>query len=64
VGLFVDALEVLDAGARVELGGAQLGVAEDLLDQADVGTVLEHEGGHRVAKRWQAPRLSMPAYST
>src|SRR5690606_12390141 len=50
MGTVVDSLQVLDTHAGVDLSGAQLGVAEDLLDQADVGAVLEHQRGHRMTK--------------
>jgi hypothetical protein len=36
----VDLLELLDAHLGVNLGGGQFGVAEELLDEADVGSVF------------------------
>ena len=36
---------------RVDLGGGQDGVAEELLDHADVGAALQEVGGERVAER-------------
>ncbi len=36
----VDLLELLDADLGVNLGGGEFGVAEELLDEADVGSVF------------------------
>jgi len=36
----VDLLQLLDADLGVNLGGGELGVAEELLDEADVGSVF------------------------
>lgn len=47
----VDLLELLDADLGVDLGGGQFGVAEELLDEADVGSVFEHEGGTGVPQQ-------------
>ena len=46
----VDLLELLDAHLGVNLGGGEFGVAEELLDEADVGSAFEHVGGATVAQ--------------
>lgn len=47
----VDLLQLLDADLGVNLGGGEFGVAEKLLDEADVGSVFEHQGGAGVAQQ-------------
>ena len=42
---FMDILELLDADLCVNLSSRQQGVAEHLLDIADVRTVLQHQRG-------------------
>jgi hypothetical protein len=48
VGGGVDLLEVADGDVGVDLGGGYVGVAEEVLDVAEIGTVFEHQGGGRV----------------
>ena len=40
----MDCFELLDAHLRVDAGGFELFVAEELLDEADVGSAFEHVG--------------------
>ena len=40
----MDRLELLDAHLGVNGGGFELLVTEELLDEADVGTALQHVG--------------------
>ncbi len=40
-----------DGDVGIDLGGVEPGVAEQLLDEADVGPVLEHVGGAGVAQQ-------------
>ena len=47
----VNLLQLLNADLGVNLGGGQFGVAEQLLDEADVGPVFEHQGGTGVPQR-------------
>jgi len=46
----VDFLEIGDGKVRVYLRGSQRGMAEKLLDNTDVGLVLEHGSGARMAE--------------
>ncbi len=48
--LAVDALEVLHRDVRVDLRGGDVGVAEQALDTAQVGAVLDHVSGATVAQ--------------
>src|SRR6476659_5166561 len=48
VGEVVDRPQPLRGDACVDLGGGEAGVAEELLDHADVGAVVEHVGAARV----------------
>jgi len=50
VGGGVDLLELADGYLRVDLGRREVGVSEQLLDEADVRAVLVHEGGAGVAE--------------
>ena len=50
----VDVEELVDGDLGVEGGGVEFGVAEELLNEADVGSVFEHMGGAGVAEK--APR--------
>ena len=47
---FEGVLEVNRQKPRVDLGGFETGVAEHLLDVADVGAVFEHADGGGVAQ--------------
>lgn len=53
----VGSLEQTDRDSRVELRGRQACVARDLLEHADVGAVLPHRRGHRVAQQVTGPVL-------
>jgi len=46
----VGLLELFNADMGVDLRATQRGVAEHLLDVANVGSVFEHERGHGVAE--------------
>ena len=50
VGLAVDGFQLLDAHLGVNGGGFELFVAEELLDEADVGTAFQHVGGAGVTQ--------------
>ncbi len=54
----VDLLELTDRDLGVSLGRLQLGVAEHLLHEADVGTALEHQRRHGVAEEVTRTRLA------
>ena len=47
----MDLLQLLNADLGVNLGGGEFGVAEELLDEADVGSVFEHQGGAGVTQK-------------
>jgi len=51
VGGSVDFLQLVDRDLGVDRGRVEIVVAEDRLDEADVGTVLQHVGRHRVAEQ-------------
>ncbi len=53
--------QLLEADTRVNLGGVQFGMAEDLLDGADVRSGVVHQCGHRVAEDVAGAGLSMLA---
>src|SRR6266853_1985354 len=53
----VDLFELGDGDVRVDLGGGELRVAQDRLYEADVGAVLEHVSGHRVAEQMRSAGL-------
>jgi len=59
----VDLLEFADGDLGVNLGGGEFGVAEQLLDEADVGPVFVHERGAGVAQEMTgaALKLNIPA---
>lgn len=57
MGGVVGLLQCLDAHPRVDLGDCQAPVVELLLDVADVGATLEHQGGGGV-KAQHCPRYS------
>ena len=38
----IDALDLLESGMRIDLGGAQRSMAQERLDSADIGAVIEH----------------------
>src|SRR2546430_6221900 len=63
VGLAVAGLEALDRDMGVDLRGGGRGVAEDLLDAAQVGAALEEVGRRAVADavRARVPGRSPPA---
>src|SRR5256884_7474229 len=63
VGLAVAGLEALDRDMGVDLRGGGRGVAEDLLDAAQVGAALEEVGRRAVADAVRAggPGRSPPA---
>lgn len=50
VGIFVDLKEFLDGEVSVEFCGVEVFVAKELLDGAEIGPVVHHEGGYGVAK--------------
>ena len=47
----VDLAQPVDGDQRVDLGGGHRGVAEQFLDDPDVGAAVEQVGGERVAQR-------------
>ena len=47
----MDLLQRADGNLRVNLRTLQVLVAKHLLDKADVGPVLVHQRGHRVAEQ-------------
>jgi hypothetical protein len=49
-GGFVDGLQPADGDMGGNLGGFEFGVSEHGLDEADIGPVLEHEGGTGMAE--------------
>ena len=53
----VDGLEGADADLGVDLGGVEAGVAEELLDVADIGAGLVHVGRAAVAQKVAGSRL-------
>ena len=50
VGVFVDLFEVLAGHVGVDLGGGEVGVAEQLFDGLDVASFVEDVGGEAVAE--------------
>ena len=50
VELAVDVFEAFLVDVGVDLGGSDVGVAEEFLDDAQVGAVLQEVGGERVAE--------------
>src|SRR3569833_303054 len=50
MGLLIHLLEALDAGVRIDLRRRNRGVAEQLLDGAEIGAGVEHVGRKRVAE--------------
>ena len=50
MGSGVDFLQSLDGHLGVNLGGFEAGVAQHLLNEADIGAPFEHQGGHGVAE--------------
>ena len=46
----MDVLQALLVDVGVDLGGGDVGVAEEFLDDAEVGAVLEQVGGEGVAQ--------------
>ena len=50
MGSRVDLFQLTDAHLRVDLRGREVGVAQHLLDVADVRSILQHQRGHGVAK--------------
>ena len=50
MGFGVDGFELLDADLSVDARGFELFVAEELLDEADVGSAFEHVSRAGVAK--------------
>src|SRR5215471_6537836 len=53
----VDGAEAFARQVRVDLGGREIGVAEQLLHGAEVRTSLEQMGGVRVSERVRMERL-------
>lgn len=53
----VDLLQLLDGDVRVDLGGGQVGVAQQRLDVADVRPVLQHVRGAGMPKQVRGTRL-------
>jgi len=51
----VDLLQLLYRHPGVDLRGLQLGVAQNVLDVADVGSVLEPERGHGMPEDMAGP---------
>ena len=54
MGFGVDGFELLDADLGVNARRFELLVAKELLDEADVGSALEHVGGAGVAQKMAA----------
>src|SRR5205814_2322972 len=54
----VDLLELFDRHLRVELRRLDRGVSEHLLHVTDVGSSLEHQGGHRVTEEMTRTTLA------
>ena len=50
VGFVVDFSHVVGGDVGVDLGGDEVGVAEEFLDGAEVGAVVEEVGGEGVAQ--------------
>ena len=50
MGGHVDALDLLESGMRIDLGGTQGGVAEECLDRTDIGSVIQHRRGESMAQ--------------
>ena len=51
----VNLLQLFDADFGVNRGGVEFFVAEQLLDEPDVGPVLQHVGGATVTKHVATP---------
>jgi len=47
----VDGFQLLNADLGVNFRRAQFGVSEELLDEPDVGSALEHQGGAGAAEQ-------------
>jgi len=60
MGCRMDFLEPPDGNVGVNLGRLQAGMSELLLDVADVGPVLQHEGGTGMPEDVAATGLSDP----
>jgi len=56
----IDLAELHDANLRVDLRGVQPFVAKKLLDETDVGAVLQHVGGTRVPQAVARSRARNP----
>ncbi len=54
----MDLLQRPDGDVGIDLRRLQLHMAEHLLDEADVGSVLVHQRGHRVAEQMAGPGLA------
>lgn len=52
--------QLMDRHVRVDLRGVDRGVAQQLLDKADVRAVLQHQGGHTVPEQVAGARLAHP----
>ncbi len=46
----MNALKLFNADFGIDLGGGQIGMAKQLLDEPDIGTVFEHVGGATMAE--------------
>ncbi len=51
MGQGVDFLQLPNGDFCVKAGGFEVGVSKQLLDVADIGSVLKHEGGAGVAEQ-------------
>ena len=47
--------ELADRDMSIALDGRELGVSQHSLDEADLGAILEHQGGHGVAEEVTGP---------
>ena len=54
----MDGFELADGHVGVDLGGGEEGVAQHLLNEAEVGSVFQHEGGAGVAEEVATPNRS------
>ncbi len=54
----MDLFQFADRDLGIDLGGAEFGVAELLLDEAGIGSVFQHEGGAGVAQEMAAALLA------
>ena len=56
VGVAIGVFKVLSRYVGVDLGGGEVGMAQELLDGVDVGPVVEHVGGKAMTEDvWRHP---------